>query len=161
MYAPFNHRYTSSGRTDLAAHIMAVTIPGPIHVGTESKTAVSSTTHITSAVVSVPMGILSPDRRAAGDWYISVAGPEAGVASYTLVAELVESPVISQFIPLDAEQAEQEKCGRFCVVLTGAAVDDGKDEVSAAPPPRLARLALSLPLLTALAAMVLVLTPRR
>jgi len=48
------------------------------------------------------------------------------VASYSLVTELVESPIISQFIPLDAEQAEQEKCGRFCVVLSGP---DDQDEV--------------------------------
>jgi hypothetical protein len=71
-------------------------------------------------VLTVPMGTFSPDIRAAGDWYISIAGSVDGsVASYSLVTELVESPIISQFIPLDAAQAEQEKCGRFCVVLSG------------------------------------------
>jgi len=103
-------------------------------------------------VLTVPMGTFSPDIRAAGDWYISIAGPVDGsVASYSLVTELVESPIISQFIPLDAAQAEQEKCGRFCVVLS-APLDDFEEEgydVSAADSRRHgASAALSLLLLT-------------
>ena len=86
--------------------------------------------------------------------YISIAGPEEGVASYSVVMELVESPIISQFIPLDAAQAEQEKCGRFCVVLSGPRdeYDDDDSELSAAGASRPGALvALSLLLLTAAA----------
>jgi hypothetical protein len=104
-------------------------------------------------VLTVPMGTFSPDIRAAGDWYISIAGPVDGsVASYSLVTELVESPIISQFIPLDAAQAEQENCGRFCVVLSGPGEEYEDDffDVSAAESRRRgAAAALLLLLLTA------------
>ena len=83
--------------------------------------------YVTSAVVTVPMGQVSPDRRAAGDWYISVAGPQDGAATYSLVASLVESPVVTQFIPLDAELEANERCGRFCVVLTGGSDEEEED----------------------------------
>ena len=80
------------------------------------------------------------------------------MASYSLVTELVESPIISQFIPLDAAQAEQEKCGRFCVVLSGPG-DDYEDDffdVSAADSRRRgAAAALLLLLLTATATLTL------
>ena len=62
------------------------------------------------------MGIVYADKRASGNWYISVAGSEA-VTNFSLRAELVESPVIDQFIPLDGDKAAAERCGRFCVVL--------------------------------------------
>ena len=85
--------------------------------------------------------------------YISIAGPVDGsVASYSLGTELVESPIISQFIPLDAAQAEQEKCGRFCVVLSGPGEEYEDDffDVSAAESRRRgAAAALLLLLLTA------------
>lgn len=75
--------------------------------------------------------------------YISIAGPEPedGATAYSLVASLVESPVISQYIPLDAEQAAQEKCGRFCVVLAPGAEEDDT-QTSAAAPRRLGGAAL-------------------
>ena len=82
------------------------------------------------------------------------------MASYSLVTELVESPIISQFIPLDAAQAEQEKCGRFCVVLSGPRDEYEEDffDVSAADSRRhgaaTARLLL---LLTATATLTLLL----
>jgi hypothetical protein len=73
--------------------------------------------------VSVPMGIVYADKRAAGNWYVSVAGADV-VTNFSLVAELVESPVIDEFIPLDGDKAAAERCGRFCVVL-----DEDDDDV--------------------------------
>ena len=43
------------------------------------------------------------DKRSAGNWYISVAGADV-VSNFSLVAELVESPVIDRYIPLDGEK---------------------------------------------------------
>jgi hypothetical protein len=79
-------------------------------------------TYVADAVVTVPMGVVYADEREAGSWYISVAGGshrsgENVFANYSIVAELVESPVIDTFIPLDAEKAAAERCGRFCVQL--------------------------------------------
>ena len=57
------------------------------------------------------------DLRQAGDWYISVASPPDSFVNFSLIADLVESPVIDKYIPLDADAAAAERCGRFCVVL--------------------------------------------
>jgi hypothetical protein len=84
-------------------------------------------TYATSAVVYVPMGVVNADKREPGAWYISVAGAEV-VTNYSLIAELVESPIIDRFIPLDEEAAAAERCGRFCVVLDdeeGEGLDEG------------------------------------
>ena len=82
-------------------------------------------TYAKEATVTVPMGVVYADEREAGNWYISVASASV-VANYSLVAELVESPIIEQFIPLDEEQAAAESCGRFCVVLPdGSQMGDG------------------------------------
>ena len=83
-------------------------------------------TYATTATVFVPMGVVDEDLRAPGDWYISVASASV-VANYSLVAELVESPIIDTFIPLDAERAAAEKCGRFCVIMPDEE-DDGLDD---------------------------------
>ena len=82
------------------------------------------------------MGVVYADEREAGNWYISVASASV-VANYSLVAELVESPIIEQFIPLDEEQAAAESCGRFCVVLPdGSQMGDGlQDGLPALPRP--------------------------
>ena len=53
-------------------------------------------TYATTATVFVPMGVVDEDLRAPGDWYISVASASV-VANYSLVAELVESPIIDTF----------------------------------------------------------------
>ena len=87
----------------------------------------------TQSAVSVPMGIVHADKRQAGSWYISVAAAAEGVVNYSLVAELVESPVIDQYIPLDADRAAAEKCGRFCVVLGALTADAEEDEGPALP----------------------------
>ena len=54
--------------------------------------------------------------------FISVAGAEV-VTNFSIVVELVESPIIDRFIPLDEEAAAAERCGRFCVVL-----EDNEDD---------------------------------
>ena len=76
-------------------------------------------TYIRDAVVSVPMGIRKPDQREAGDWYITVKAPDDAGASvnFSLIAELVESPVVDEYVAVDSDRAEAELCGRFCVVL--------------------------------------------
>ena len=111
-------------------------------------------TYVRSAVVYVPMGVVYADKRSPGDWYISVAGADV-VTNYSIVAELVESPIIDRFIPLDAEAAAAERCGRFCVVLD-ADSDDGLDEglllPTAAAASNAARAATSLAVAVALAA---------
>ena len=84
-------------------------------------------TYVTSAVVTVPQGVVYADKRFPGDWYISVTGADV-VSNFSIVAELVESPIIDRFIPLDEDKAAAEQCGRFCVVLAdGSATgeDDG------------------------------------
>ena len=111
-------------------------------------------TYIRSAVVYVPMGVVYADRRAAGDWLISVAGADV-VTNYSIVAELVESPIIDRFIPLDAEAAAAERCGRFCVVMDTDAdggLDDGLLQMIDAASPSHARGSSSLAIVLALAA---------
>ena len=84
-------------------------------------------TYVKSAVVTVPQGVVYADKRFPGDWYISVAGADV-VTNFSLVAELVESPIIDRFIPLDEDKAAAERCGRFCVVLadgTTSSLEDG------------------------------------
>ena len=101
--------------------------------------------------------------------YISVAGPPPGegVANYSLVAELVESPIVSQYIPLDAAQAAQEKCGRFCVVLTSIGLIDeyGGDDLQLRSAADALRgggaAALALLLLTTASALTLLAQSRR
>ena len=49
--------------------------------------------------------------------------------------ELVESPIIDRFIPLDEEAAAAQSCGRFCVVLdadSGEGLDGGLLPIAAA-----------------------------
>ena len=79
-------------------------------------------------VVSVPMGIVRADRRAAGDWYISVAAPMEGTANFSLRAELVESVLMDEYLPLDEEAAAAERCGRFCVILPEDEGDEGDED---------------------------------
>ena len=81
-----------------------------------------------SDVVSVPMGIVRADRRAAGDWYISVAAPMEGTANFSLRAELVESVLMDEYLPLDEEAAAAERCGRFCVILPEDEGDEGDED---------------------------------
>ena len=84
-------------------------------------------TYIVETTVNVPLGIVLADMREAGNWYISVAAADV-VTNFSLTAELIESPVIDQYIPLDEERAAAERCGRFCVVLsTDAASLSGLD----------------------------------
>ena len=103
-------------------------------------------TYAVDTAVSVPMGIVYADKRAEGNWYISIGGAFDGqVANFSLVAELVESPVLDYFIPLDGEQAAAERCGRFCVVLDELLGADESEEdifggMPSAAPPRRARL---------------------
>jgi hypothetical protein len=74
--------------------------------------------YATAASVTVPMGIASADMRAAGGWYISIGSAFDGrVANFSLIAELVEAPVVDRFVPLDEDGAAAARCGRFCVVL--------------------------------------------
>ena len=114
-------------------------------------------TYVEETSVSVPMGIVYADKRAAGDWYVSIAASDV-VANFSLALQLVESPVIDAFIPLDGDKAAAEKCGRFCVVLDDDGLDDEQDEDSlfglssaAAPSARRPSTALPLTLVVAVA----------
>lgn len=69
------------------------------------------------STATVPMGIVRADRRQAGDWYISISAPSDGSVNFSILVDLIESPVIDQFIPLDDQATAAERCGRFCVVL--------------------------------------------
>jgi hypothetical protein len=78
-----------------------------------------------SATVTVPMGIVQADLRQAGSWYISVAAPAGNVpVNFSLRAQLIESPVIDEFIPLDEDLEAAERCGRYCMKVEVVEVDD-------------------------------------
>ena len=79
-----------------------------------------------SDVVSVPMGIVRADRRAAGDWYISVAAPMEGTANFSLRAELVESVLMDEYLPLD--EAPPPGTANFCVILPEDEGDEGDED---------------------------------
>ena len=88
-------------------------------------------------LVTVPQGVVYADKRFPGDWFISVTGADV-VANFSLVTDLVESPIIDKFIPLDADKAAAEQCGRFCVVLADgsaprSSLEDGLLPASSAP----------------------------
>ena len=49
----------------------------------------------------------------------SLKAPDDTSASvnFSLIAALVESPVVDEYVAVDTDRAEAELCGRFCVVL--------------------------------------------
>ena len=57
-------------------------------------------TYAEDASVTVPMGIVYADKRAAGNWYISIAASDT-VANFSLVAQLVESLLASDRVSCD------------------------------------------------------------